>query len=83
MLLQRKGCRVPYLNGYRQYPKCITQKSIEDSKIEAQTRKKIGVPKPCHRISKIRSNVQFQEIKNSSEDWYFSINYPEEVKIIT
>ena len=87
VLLQRKKCRVPYLNGHRDYPKCITQKTIKDSKIDTRTPKKIGMPKACQRISKLRVNFQRGEIKVFEKHWNrtftFWIDYPDEVKIIT
>ena len=87
MLLQRKGCRVPYLNGHRHYPKCITKKSIKDSKIEVQTFKKIGMPKACKRISNLRTQFLSDQIKPLENNWnqtfQLMIEYPDEVKIIT
>ena len=87
MLLQRKGCRVPYLNGHRHYPKCITKKSIKDSKIEVQTFKKIGMPKACKRISNLRTQFFSDQIKPLENNWnqtfQLMIEYPDEVKIIT
>ena len=70
-------------------PKMHYSENIEDSKIEFPIRKKIGMPKACQRISKIKANLQFSEVLsfennlNANETWYLLIDYPEEVKIIT
>ena len=80
-LLQKTGCRPPYLQSHQSYQKCKTKKDIREGKIDILARKRVQILKACQRISKVRQNFE-----NSAYDgrfWEFLIAYPEEVKIIT
>ena len=84
-ILRRRGCRPPYITGHRHYLKCDSKKRIKDAKIEVLTRRKMGLPKPCLRSSKIRKSTTRSHYRENEIDskWDLRIFYPEEVKIIT
>ena len=84
-IMRRKGCRPPYISGHTHYPKCDSKKKIRDAKIEVLTRRKMGLPKPCQRSSKIRRSTTRSHYRENEIDssWDLRIFYPEEVKIIT
>ena len=56
-VLRRAGCHPPYLSPHQAYPKCKTQEDIKKGRIDLRTRKRIGIPKACQRISEVRQNV--------------------------
>ena len=78
-ILQKTGCRPPYLHSHKPYPQCEIQKDIRESRIDTLARERIELPKACERISEVRKTLKISYLKN----WALTINYPEEVKIIT
>ena len=83
-LLKRSGCRPTYHKGHNFYPRCDSREKMIESKIETDTRQKLGIPMACQRISKI--NYKLENEKSSdfmSEVYDILITYPDEVKIIT
>ena len=96
-LLQRSGCRPPYHNRHNFYPRCNSGEKVAESKIETDTRQKLGIPMACQRMSKINHklenkksvlyrhypNGEIVEVQSTSETYRLSIYYPDEVRIIT
>ena len=90
-LLQRSGCRPPYHNRHNSYPRCNSKEKVKESKIETDTRQKLGIPMACQRISKINHKLENRkslsvESQSASETYGLYgliIYYPDEVRIIT
>ena len=78
-LVVERGCRVPYLKGYRSHPMCNTTKKIQDGKIDTDAQLQMNISKACQRISKIRVNVEKSQFTNLT----LVIHFPREVKVIT
>ena len=79
-VLQKTGCRPPYLRSHQSYPRCKTQKDIKEGKIDSLARKRVRIPNACQRISEVRE--QIQNVEENFTMWGLGIAYPEEVKII-
>ena len=82
-LLFKKRCRVPYLNEKKSYPRCNSQEKIKDSLIDTLIRKTLQMPKACERISKMRVDFESWVPQPYNQQLIVSIDFPEEVKIIT
>ena len=83
--LSREKCRPPYLKSHKSYPKCNSKKKIKQSKLDLEMQKKMGMSKACQRISrtKIDLNQKQDQFSKYLGEWWFTIQYPEEVRIIT
>lgn len=81
--LKRRRCRPPYLKTHKSYPKCKSMEKIKESKLDLQLRKQLRLKKACQRISKSKINVNHQTFWDTKTMWAVTIEYPEEVKIIT
>ena len=78
-ILQKTGCRPPYLYSHKSYPQCEIQKDIRESRIDTLARKQIEIPTACERLSEVRKTIARDYLENLA----LMIKYPEEVKIIT
>ena len=80
-ILQKTGCRPPYLYSHKSYPQCEIQKDIRESRIDTLAREQIEIPTACERLSEVRKTLG--RGGNYLGNWVLTIKYPEEVKIIT
>ena len=80
-ILQKTGCRPPYLYSHKSYPQCENQKDIRESRIDTLAREQIEIPTACERLSEVRKTLG--RGGNYLGNWVLTIKYPEEVKIIT
>ena len=76
-----QGCKAPYHQlSTDSFPLCKNNTQLKDYSYAFEKAKEEYYPKACQRISKLGSN--FQSIPESFF-WRMTIEYPEEVKIIT
>ena len=82
-LLKRSGCRPTYHKGHNFYPRCNSKEKMIESKIETDTREKLGIHMACQRISKINHKLDYERYTEGMEIHELLIYYPDEVRIIT
>ena len=83
--ISSKRCRAPYLILNKKGPVCNTAGKMKDGLLRYEEASLTSIAKPCHRISKIKTNDKKEESKfpSSSKIWYFRIQFPREIKVIT
>ena len=81
----KKGCRVPYLRTNMTVPLCNSNKTMKDGLFSYMKATSATVPKPCNRVSILKTKGQYKNNLGfeKSKVWYLTIQYPQEVKLIT
>ena len=77
-----KRCRPPYLTSYTFLPVCNTSEEIKQFRLDYEVLSATHVPKSCQRISKMTTTIDSEQ-QNWKQEWTFTIEYPDEVRIIT
>ena len=82
--LLRKSCRPLYLSQDESFPLCNTMEKMKNSSFHYEEPEEMGIKGPCRRISKIRmTSYKGKDSYDKTKEWYLSIFYPKEFKIIT
>ena len=80
----RTGCRPPYIKLNKSVPICNTIEKMKISQYHYQEPDEMDVEGPCRRMSKIKSiTPKGKKSDKKMKDWYLSVHYPKEFKIIT
>ena len=80
-LIEKAGCKPPYLSTSKKFAFCTKMEDIKKSKHDFFMLEKQYLHKPCRRISKLQDNYI---IGKSDQSWFiFGIEYPKEVKVIS
>ena len=81
-LLEEIGCRAPYHAEHKQFPLCSTKNQMKESQYEVSNIKSKYFYPPCQGMSKI-DFVYRDDDPPTEEIFSFTIEYPEQVKVIT
>ena len=76
------GCRAPYHPPYHEFPICNNEKNITRARYKFDEVRMRYYPKACWRMSKldyVHLKLRISRIKY----WLFTVQYPEDVKIVT
>ena len=77
------GCKTPYLQKDNGFPVCDNMEDIKRSAYKFSEVRRIYYPKSCWRLSKLDYLKLNKRNNNQNKYWTFTIQYPEDVKIVT
>ena len=77
------GCSAPYHPLYKDFPTCNNEDDIRRSAYKFNEVRLMYYPKACWRISKLDYSKQLNFKFNRDKYWKFTVQYPEDIKIVT
>ena len=77
------GCKAPYHQVDNGFPVCDNGEDIKRSAYKFSEVRRIYYPKSCWRLSKLDYLKLNKRNNNRNKYWTFTIQYPEDVKIVT